>query len=317
MVSTSRSTLARFRRLTPFIAPFLRRLILVFILSLFGTLLGLLWPVFTKILIDDVLLARNLHLLFVLSTVMVLATALGYGIGALNRYYYTQITARILFALRQHLFAHLQALSLRFHTRAKVGDLLSRLNTDIAEVQSVLTDAAFTFVTNVFVLVATVGFLVWLNWKLFVVSLVVVPLQVYGVRKVRPVMVDQTREVRELNAEISSFLVEALSAIKFIKLFAAEGMQLGRLAVLGEKFVDVVTRFEMLSYLGSTVSTATTFLGGALTTLYGGYLVIQGQMTIGSLIAFSAYQSRAFSPLQVLMDLYLRIERAGVSVAAS
>src|SRR6266496_4953622 len=129
----------------------------------------------SKILIDDVLLAKNLHLLFVLSEVMVLATALGYGIGALNRYYYTQITARILFALRQHLFAHLQALSLRFHTRAKVGDLLSRLNTDIAEVQSVLTDAAFTFVTNMFVLVATVGFLVWLNWKLFVVSLVVVP----------------------------------------------------------------------------------------------------------------------------------------------
>ena len=70
----------------------------------------------------------------------------------------------------------------------------------------------------------------------------------------------------------------------------------------------------MLGYLGSTVSTATTFLGGALTTLYGGYLVMQGQMTVGALIAFSAYQSRAFGPLQALMDLYLRIERAGVSL---
>jgi len=309
-----RSTLSRFRRLIPFVSPFFRRLILIFILSLFGTVLGLLSPVFTKILIDDVLLAKNLRLLFVLSGVMVLATALGYGIGALNRYYYTQVTARILFALRQHLFAHLQALSLRFHTRAKVGDLLSRLNTDISEVQSVLTDAAFAFVTNVFVLLATVGFLVWLNWKLFAVSLLVVPLQLYGVYKVRPLMVDETRQVRELNAAISSFLVESLSAIKFVKLFTAEGVQLRRLGGLGEKFVAIVTRFEMLGYLGSTASTATTFLGGALTTLYGGYLVIQGQMTIGGLIAFSAYQSRAFSPLQVLMDLYLRIERAGVSL---
>ncbi|MBI3300746.1 MAG: ABC transporter ATP-binding protein, partial [Deltaproteobacteria bacterium] len=221
----------------------------------------------------------------------------------------------ILFALRQHLFAHLQALSLRFHTRAKIGDLLSRLNTDISEVQSVLTDAAFAFLTNVFVLLATVGFLVWLNWQLFVVSLLVVPLQLYGVSKVRPLMVDETRKVRELNAAISSFLVESLSAIKFIKLFTAERVQLGRLGVLGEKFVSIVTRFEMLGYLGSTASTATTFLGGALTTLYGGYLVIQGQMTIGGLVAFSAYQSRAFSPLQALMDLYLRIERAGVSLA--
>jgi ATP-binding cassette subfamily B protein len=309
-----RSTLFRFRRLLPFMAPFFRRLILIFFLSLFGTLLGLLWPLFTKILIDDVLLAKNLRLLFVLSSIMVVATALGYGIGALNRYFYTQMTARVLFALRQHLFAHLQALSLRFHTRAKVGDLLSRLNTDISEVQSVLTDAAFAFVTNVFVLLATIGFLLWLNWQLFLVSLLVVPLQLYGISKVRPLLVDETRKVRELNATISSFLVESLSAIKFVKLFTAEGVQLRRFAVLGEKFVGLVTRFEMLAYLGSSTSTATAFLGTALTTLYGGYLVIQGQLTIGGLVAFSAYQSRAFSPLQALLDLYLRIERAGVSL---
>jgi ATP-binding cassette subfamily B protein len=314
MTPATRATLSRFRRLLPFVSPFFRRLVLIFSLSLFGTILGLLAPVFTKILIDDVLLAKNLHLLFVLIGVMVLATGLGYGIGALNRYYYTQVTARILFALRQHLFAHLQALSLRFHTRTKVGDLLSRLNTDISEVQSVLTDAAFAFVTNVFVLLATVGFLVWLNWSLFLVSLLVVPLQLYSVSKVRPLMVDETRKVRELNAEIGSFLVESLSAIKFIKLFTAEKVQLSKLGELGEKFVKIVTRFDMIGYWGSTASTATTFLGGALTTLYGGYLVIQGQMTIGALIAFLAYQSRAFSPLQALLDLYLRIERAGVSL---
>src|SRR5262245_59885580 len=278
MTNTLHSTLSRFRRLSPFVSPFLPRLIFAFVLSLFGTVLGLLWPIFTKILIDDVLLAKNLRLLWILSGIMVAVTALGYVIGALNRYYYTQVTARILFALRQHLFAHLQALSLRFHTRVKVGDLLSRLKTDISEVQSILTDAAFAFVSNVFVLLATVAFLLWLNWQLFLLSLVVVPLQLYGVFKVRPLMVEETRKVRELNAAISSFLVESLSAIKFIKLFTAEGLQLGKLGILGERFVQIVTRFEMLNYLGSTASTATTFLGGALTTLYGGYLVIQGDM---------------------------------------
>ncbi|NOT56808.1 MAG: ABC transporter ATP-binding protein [Deltaproteobacteria bacterium] len=308
------STLSRFRRLTPFVSPFLPRLLSVFALSLFGTVLGLLSPLFTKILIDDVLLARNLRLLWILSGIMVLATVLGYVLGAVNRYYYTQVTARILFALRAHLFSHLQALSLRFHTRTKVGDLLSRLNTDISEVQSILTDAAFAFVSNVFVLLATVAFLLWLNWQLFLLSLVVLPFQFYGIAKVRPLMVDETRKVRELNASLSSFLVESLSAIKFIKLFTVETLQLSKLRALGEQFVGIVTRFEMLAYLGSTVSTATSFVGGALTTLYGGYLVIQGEMTIGALIAFTSYQSRAFSPLQALMDLYLRIERAGVSL---
>jgi ATP-binding cassette subfamily B protein len=296
------------------VRPFALRLVLLFFLSLFGVLLGLLWPLFTKVLIDNVLLAGNLRLLYVLCGAMVLATALGYGIGALNRYYYTQITARILFALRQHLFAHLQALSLRFHVRAKVGDLLSRLNTDISEVQSVLTDTAFALVSNLLVLLVASGFLVWLDWRLFLLSLTVIPFQLYGVMKIRPRMVEETRQVRELNAAIASFLVESLSAIRFIKLFAIETLQLQRLGVLGERFVRTVTHFEMLGYWGSAVSTATTFLGGMLTTLYGGYLVIDGQLTIGALIAFSAYQSRAFSPLQALVDLYLRFERAGVSL---
>jgi ATP-binding cassette subfamily B protein len=235
---TTGTTLSRFRRLTPFVRPFFRRLVSVFVLSLFGTILGLLWPVFSKILIDDVLLAKNVRLLFMLSGVMVVVTAVSYLLGALNRYYYTQVTARILFALRQHLFAHLQMLPLRFHTRAKVGDLLSRLNTDIAEIQAVLTDAVCAFVTNLFVLLATVGFLLWLNWQLFLVSIVVVPLQLYGVYKVRPLLVAETRKVRELNADIASFLVESLSAIKFIKLFTAENIQLNRLGSLGEQLRD-------------------------------------------------------------------------------
>ena len=314
MLAATRATLARFHRLTPFVSPFLSRLVLVFALSLFGTVLGLLWPIFTKILIDDVLLAKNLRLLWILSGVMVVVTALGYIVGAINRYYYTQVTARILFSLREYLFSHLQSLSLTFHSRVKVGDVLTRLNTDISEVQSVLTDAAFAFITNILVLLATVGFLLWLDWRLFLVSLLVVPIQLYGVAKVRSPMVEETRKVRELNSSIGAFLVESLSAIKFVKLFTAETTQQQRLNAFGEKFVPLVTRFEMLAYLGSTVSTATTFLGGALTTLYGGYLVMQGQLTIGALIAFSAYQSRAFGPLQALMDLYLRIERAGVSL---
>ena len=104
MLATTRATLARFRRLTPFVSPFFPRLVLVFALSLFGTILGLLWPIFTKILIDDVLLAKNLRLLWILSGVMVVVTAVGYVVGAINRYYYTQVTARILFALREYVF---------------------------------------------------------------------------------------------------------------------------------------------------------------------------------------------------------------------
>jgi ATP-binding cassette, subfamily B, bacterial len=181
-------------------------------------------------------------------------------------------------------------------------------------VQSMLTDTGFSFIANVFTLFAATGFLLWLNWKLFLLSLTLVPLQLYGVMKFRPLIVNQTRAVRELNAEISSFLVESLSAIRFIKLFVAEKIQHVRLSALGDAFVKAVTRLEMLSYLGASASTSSTVLGSALVMLYGGYLVIERQMTIGALVAFSAYQARAFNPLQALIDLYLRVQRAGVSV---
>jgi ATP-binding cassette subfamily B protein len=310
----SKVSLSRVRRLLPFLSGFRSKLVIIFFLSFSNTISGLLGPFFTKILIDDVLLARNLRLLWILSAIMIAVTLASYVLGAFNRYYYISVTARVLFNLRQHLFEHLQALPMRFHVRAKVGDLLSRLNTDIAEVQSMLTDAGFSFIANIFTLFAATGFLLWLNWKLFLLSLALVPLQLYGVAKFRPLIVSQTRAVRELNASISSFLVESLSAIKFVKLFVAEKVQHARLSALGVAFVKAVTRLEMLSYLGSSASTSASFLGSTLVTLYGGYLVIEGQMTIGSLVAFSAYLSRAFSPLQALVDLYLRLQRAGVSV---
>ena len=314
MKPLSKVSLSRVRRLLPFLAGFRSKLAIIFLLSFSNTILGLLQPIFTKILIDDVLLPRNLRLLWILSGVMIAVTLVSYVLGAFNRYYYTSVTARVLFNLRQHLFEHLQALPMRFHIRAKVGDLLSRLNSDIAEVQSMLTDTGFSFIANVFTLFAATGFLLWLNWKLFLLSLTLVPLQLYGVMKFRPLIVNQTRAVRELNAEISSFLVESLSAIRFIKLFVAEKIQHLRLSALGDAFVKAVTRLEMLSYLGTSASTSSTVLGSALVMLYGGYLVIERQMTIGALVAFSAYQARAFNPLQALIDLYLRVQRAGVSV---
>ncbi len=314
MRALSKVSLSRVRRLLPFLAGFRSKLAIIFLLSFSNTILGLLQPIFTKILIDDVLLPRNLRLLWILSGIMIAVTVVSYVLGAFNRYYYTSVTARVLFNLRQHLFEHLQALPMRFHIRAKVGDLLSRLNSDIAEVQSMLTDTGFSFIANVFTLFAATGFLLWLNWKLFLLSLTLVPLQLYGVMKFRPLIVKQTRAVRELNAEISSFLVESLSAIRFIKLFVAEKIQHLRLSALGDAFVKAVTRLEMLSYLGASASTSSTVLGSALVMLYGGYLVIERQMTIGALVAFSAYQARAFNPLQALIDLYLRVQRAGVSV---
>jgi len=107
----SKVSLSRVRRLLPFISGFRSKLAIIFLLSFSNTVAGLLGPIFTKILIDDVLLARNLRLLWILTGIMIAVTLLSYVLGGFNRYYYTSVTARVLFNLRQHLFEHLDGLA--------------------------------------------------------------------------------------------------------------------------------------------------------------------------------------------------------------
>lgn len=286
----------------------------VFFLSILATLFGLGYPLFTKFFIDEVLLKGNTRLLIILTVGMFVIALLGFLLASVNRYLYTWISARILFDMRMALYRHLQSLSLRFYTKTRIGEILARINTDLAEIQRITTDVLLNSFTNFLTLIGTVGFLLWLSYKLFLVSSLLLPFAALGLRYFRPRIADKTREIRDRNADLGSFLIETFQGIKLIKAFGAEELELERFARKHQAYIQAVLDLQKLSIFSGGISGLLLPATSLLVFLYGGHLVITGRMTLGDLIAFSAYLIRAFGPLQGLMGLYVQLQRARISL---
>ena len=160
-----------FRRILSYITPYRYRLIPVLVLSLVGTLLSLCLPYLSKYLVDDALLGQNLHTLFYIVFLFVFITVLSFVMNIWTGLRYTRVSAEILFDMRLDLYKHLQCLSPRFYARTPLGEIVSRINNDIGEVQRIAAETVLASLGNVLFLLGTVFMLLWLDAKLFLLSI--------------------------------------------------------------------------------------------------------------------------------------------------
>ena len=307
-------TRPRIQILLSFIAPYKARLILTFVLTLFSAAVGLSYPLLAKFLVDVVLKRKSVHLLILSTLAFALILLLGFACSTLTRYLSLSTSAQILMDMRLHLFRHVQTLSFQFYKRMRMGDIMSRLNGDVAEIQKVATDSALSLALSSLTLVGTAALLAWLNWRLFLVCSFFIPFSVEGLRRCRQPITGQAKAVRERNADFASVLLESLGGIKFIRSVGTEETEAAKLARCNERYVDSLLRYQVLSTTGQAVPAFFLSLSTLIVLLYGGFLVIKGHMTLGALVAFSAYQGRLISPIHSLMGLYLGVQRAGVSL---
>ena len=203
-------TYSRVRTLLKFIAPCKARLFLIFLLTLLSAAVGLAYPLLAKFLIDVVLARKNFHLLILSTIAFGAIVVLSSASSALAGYLSISTSAQILMDMRLYLFRHVQSLSLQFFKNMRMGDIISRLNSDVAEIQKVATDSALGFALSSLTLVGTAGLLVWLNWKLFVLCSFFIPFSVEGLRRSRKPITRQAKIVRERNADFASTLLESL-----------------------------------------------------------------------------------------------------------
>ena len=313
-VGSLKLTRPRIHTLLQFIAPYKARLILTFVLTLFSAAVGLSYPLLAKFLVDVVLTRKSVHLLVLSTIAFALILVLSFACSTLTRYLSLSTSARILMDMRLHLFRHVQTLSFQFYKKMRMGDIMSRLNSDVAEIQKVATDSALSLALSCLTIAGTAGLLAWLNWRLFIVCSFFIPFSVEGLRRCREPITGQAKAVRERNADFASVLLESLGGIKFIRSVGTEETEAAKLAGCNERYVDSLLRYQVLSSAGQAVPAFFLSLSTLIVLLYGGYLVIRGQMTLGALVAFSAYQGRLIGPIHNLMGLYLGVQRAGVSL---
>jgi ATP-binding cassette subfamily B protein len=283
-------------------------------LSVCASLLVLVQPWLTKLLIDDGLLARNFPMLVLIAVLMIIAGLLGTALSGINRYLHTRLSGRILFALRDDLYRHLQTLSPSFYGQRRIGDLMSRLDGDVAEIQRFAVDSLFSAVSSVIGLVCAVAMLLTLSWKLSLLALVLIPLDVLWLRWMRRKVERDVRQLRERSADMSSFMVETLPVMKFIQSAGQQQRESRRLETLGQGYMSQLLRLQVTEFFTQAVPGTLTSLSRACAFLIGGYWVVQGTWQLGALIAFSTYLGMAVGPVQSLLGLYVAIQRMTVSL---
>jgi ATP-binding cassette subfamily B protein len=283
-------------------------------LSVCASLLVLVQPWLVKLLIDDGLLARNFPMLVTIAVLMIIAGLLGTALSGINRYLHTRLSGRILFALRDDLYRHLQTLSPSFYGQRRIGDLMSRLDGDVAEIQRFAVDSLFSAVSSVIGLVVAIAMLFTLSWKLSLLALVLIPLDVLWLRWMRRKVERDVRQLRERSADMSSFMVETLPVMKFIQSAGQQQREARRLENLGRGYMNQLLRLQVTEFFTQAVPGTLTSLSRACAFLIGGYWVVQGTWQLGALIAFSTYLGMAVGPVQSLLGLYVAIQRMTVSL---
>jgi len=297
-----------------FVRPQRRAIGVLLGLSLGASLLALAQPWLVKTLIDEGLLAKDYQTLWHVAAIMIVAGLLGTVLAGVNRYLHTRLSGRILFALRDDLYRHLQQLSPTFYGRRRTGDILSRLDGDVAEIQRFAVDSLFSAVSAVIGLVGAVALMLMLSWQLSLLLALLVPIEVLWLRWMRRKVEREVRSLRERSADVSSFLVETLPAMKFIQASGQQGREAGRLDQLGQGYMRQLLKVQVTEFFTQAIPGTLTSWCRACAFLVGGWWVIEGTWQLGALIAFSTYMGMAVGPVQSLLGLYVAVQRMAVSL---
>lgn len=302
------------RRALAYVLPYRGRLALLVVLSLASTLLTLYLPYLSKALVDDAFVGRDAAALFRIVSVFVFVAVLGFALNVVAGLRYTGLSAQILFDMRLRLYRHLQRLSPRFYGRTPLGEIVSRLNNDIGEIQRVAAETALAWLGHVVFLVGSAGLMLWLDARLFLVSIAILPVSVFALVRYRRRLETSVTALRARSAEIGSFLIETLQAFRLVTAANAQEREVTRFTARNDAFVGALMRMQWLRYLAGGLPGLLLTMSTAVVFLYGGSRVIGGAISLGTFVAFMAYQMRLLSPVQGLMGLYANLATIRVSM---
>ncbi len=292
-------------------APYRGSVILMLATVLLGVALGILPPFYAQIIIDKGLLLRDFHVITVYSVVTILVTLAAATVTMLYGYQGVLIGQKIMCAMRNHLFTHLQGMSLRFFTSTRTGDIQTRLISDVGGVQSVVSNTLVDALSNVAIVVSAIVAMLYMDWRLTVLALALIPLfGVFG-KWLGNFSRDVRTGVQEQTSELNSMMQENLSVSG-----ALLAKTIGRADVLAEKFDEENTKLagwqikaSVLQYVFFGMIRVVTQVIPALIYWLAGYFIFRGDhtITVGKLVAFSAMQTRMFFPLTGIMALQVEI----------
>jgi ATP-binding cassette subfamily B protein len=282
---------------------------------LLSAALTLVSPLIFRQMIDTVLPSKNLDQLTVLAVALLFVPILNGGIGVIQRRLNAAVGEGVIYDLRSSLFARLQRMSLRFFTNTKTGELMSRLNSDVVGAQNAISNTIVNIVTNLVEAIAILVVMLTLQWQLTLLSVLILPIFIIVAQRLGVVLRDIAREAMDINAQMNAHMNETLNigGALLVKLFGRSKEEEARFRQRAAGVRDIGIRRAVIGSSFFVILGLVSAVGTALVYGLGGYYVIQGTFTIGTIVAFGSYLGSLYGALQGLAGAPVEFSTSMVS----
>jgi len=280
-----------------------------------AALLGLVPPLVTKWIIDEAIPRGDRGQLSLLAGLAVAAAVADAALSLVERWLSARIGEGLIYDLRVRVFDHVQRLPVAFFTRAQTGALVSRLNNDVIGAQRALTGTLGSVVSNLVVLTTTVAAMAALEWRLTIFAIALLPAFLIPARRVGTRLQAISREQMERNARMNSTMTErfGVAGALLVKLFGRHDDEAVHFAEDAAGVRDTGVRSAVLSRIFFSAVTLVGALGIAVVYWWGGLLVIDGDIELGTLVALGVLVQRIYQPLTALTNARIDVMTAFVS----
>ena len=306
---------ALLKRIVSYLVPYWFQFVLVFVVILLSAVVGLLPSIITGRIVDEALVGKNMTLLIQLLIYAFLALAASQVIGVLETYINAWISQRIIFDMKNQMYDHLQHMPHSFFTTEKQGDIITRMNTDISGVSSVISGTLSSIVKNVSTVVTTLVALFTMSWQLAIVGIVIIPLLIIPTRSVGRTRWQLLKESQEKNDEMNQLVNETLSVSGslLIKLFTREEKEYERFVQVNEEVTQLNLKEQRSGRWFHVIMGMFTQIGPLLIYFAGGWLIISrtdSGLTVGTITATVALINRLYHPVQSLLNIQVDFTRS-------
>jgi len=300
--------------LRPFVSRHWRKGLLGSFLIILTSLLSFPQPLITRYLIDHVILNRQLALLAVTILLLAAITLIEKLVNVFQQFFFTRFEQKVILDIQQSLLDHVLRLPKSFFDANQTGYLMSRLSSDVQGLRWFFSSTIVYIFSNGLRFIGGVVFLIYLEWRLAIGVLVILPALIFSIRYFSNKIHILSHQSMEQHAKVSSQFQESLSSISLIKSFSSEMRTVGRLISESRKAFQISLEQSTVGSVAHLIISSTPGIARVFVLALGAYWVIKGEWTLGSLFAFQAYLGYVFGPAQYLATANLDLQDARASL---
>ena len=301
------------RRLLHYLQPYRARVLIAIVVLLGAAFIEIAGPMLTKLALDRAIPQHDLHLLLQFAGLYLLSMIAAFVFEATQTLLTTQLGQSVMYDLRRELFEHLQKLPLPFYDRNPVGRLITRVTSDVEVLNDLFSSGVVTVFGDVFTLAVIAGVMLFVDWRLALVTFAVMPIVVISAGVFRTRIRDAYRDIRVRLARINAFLQEHISGMSIVQLFGREHDTSQRFRAITNDHLQAHLRSVTYYALFFPVVELLTTVSAAAAIMYGGGRILAHVTTVGTLAAFLMWARRFFRPIQDLSEKYNMLQDAMAS----